>query len=151
MAFEPDIIVTGPESPEIALVVEVKTNIRDLESTERQLKTYMAAMRCPVGLLVTPQHLWLYRDRYLASSEDSISRVGEFDVTSVLNFKQSDAERSDAVAFEGLVQSWLEDLATESGLRKLPSEFRRAAQLYIVPAISQGIVRAGHPRSSLSA
>jgi len=151
MAFEPDIIVTGAESSEIALVAEVKTNIRDIESTKLQLKKFMAAMRCPVGLLVTPDRLWLFRDRYLSSSEDSIAQVAEFDVKSVLNFERARTGRADALAFEQLVQSWLEGLDTESGLRELPSELRRAAQLYIVPAISQGTIRAGHPRSSLSA
>jgi hypothetical protein len=105
-------------------------------------------MRCPVGVLVTPERLWLFRDRYLSSSEDSITQVGEFDVRSVLNFEHARTGRADALAFEQLVQSWLEGLATESGLRELPSP---AAQLYIVPAISQGAIRAGHPRPSLSA
>jgi hypothetical protein len=151
MAFEPDIIVTGAESSEIALVAEVKTNLRDIEISKLQLKRFMAAMRCPVGLLVTPERLWLFRDRYLSSSEDSITQVAEFDVKSVLNFEQARAGRADELAFEQLVQSWLEGLATESGLRELPAELRRTAQLYIVPAISQGTIRAGHPRSSLSA
>jgi hypothetical protein len=151
MAFEPDIIVTGAESSEIALVAEVKTNLRDIESSKLQLKKYMAAMRCPVGLLVTPDRLWLFRDRYLSSSEDSITEVAEFDVKRVLNFEPARTGRADSFAFEQLVQSWLEGLATESGLRELPSELRPAAQLHIVPAISQGTVRAGHPRSSLSA
>jgi hypothetical protein len=57
----------------------------------------------------------------------------------------------DAQAFEQLVQSWLEGLATESGLRELPTELRSTAQLYIVPAVTKGAVRAGHPRLSLSA
>jgi hypothetical protein len=151
MAFEPDIIVTGAESSEIALVAEVKTNLRDIESSKHQLKKFMTAMRCPVGLLVTPERLWLFRDRYLSSFEDSITQVGEFDVRSVLNFEQVRTGRADALAFEQLVQSWLERLSTESGLRELPSELRPAAQSYIVPAVSQGTIRAGHPRSSLSA
>ncbi len=151
MAFEPDIIVTGPESADIALVVEVKANVRDLENSERQLKRFMVAMQCPVGLLVTPQRLWLYRDRYLSSSEDSIERVGEFLIEDILDFEQSGGGGKDELAFERLVQSWLEGLGTESGLHELPVELRRAVELYIAPAISQGTVRAGHPRSSLSA
>jgi hypothetical protein len=151
MAFEPDIIVTGAESSEIALVAEVKTNLRDVESSKHQLKRFMAAMRCPIGLLVTPERLWPFRDRYLSSSEDSITQVAEFDLRGVLNFEQARTGRSDELAFEQMVQSWMEGLATESGLRELPSELRPAAQLYIVPAISQGTIRAGHPRSSRSA
>ena len=151
MAFEPDIVVSGAESSEIALVAEVKTSLGDIENSKLQLKKYMAAMRCPVGLLVTPERLWLFRDQYLSSSEDSITEVAEFNVKSILNFDQVRPGRGDALAFEQLVQSWLESLSTESGLRKLPSELRPAAQLYIVPAVSQGTIRAGHPRSSLSA
>ncbi len=151
MAFEPDIIVAGPEGSEITLVVEAKTRLRDRQNAERQLKGFMAAMRCPVGLLVTPQRLWLYRDRYLESSEDSIAQVAEFNVENVLNFKQSADGYQDALALEGVVQSWLERLGTESGLRELPSDLRRAVELYIVPAVSQGTIRAGHPRSSLIA
>jgi len=146
MAFEPDIIVTGADSSELALVAEVKTSLRDIESSKLQLKKFMAAMRCPVGLLVTPEQLWLFRDRYLSSSEDSISQVAEFDVKDVPNFEQARTGRGDTLAFEQLVQFWLEGLATESGLRELPPELRRAVQLYVVPAISQGAVRAGHPR-----
>jgi hypothetical protein len=151
MAFQPDIIVTGAESSEIALVAEAKTSIRDIESSKLQLKKFMAAMRCPLGLLVTPERLWLFRDQYLSSSEDSIKQVAEFDVKKVLNFELTRTGGGEALAFEQLVQSWLEGLATESGLRELPSELRSAAQLYIVPAVSQGTIRAARPRLSLSA
>jgi hypothetical protein len=150
MAFEPDIIVTGPEGSEIALVVEVKMQLRDVQDSERQLKRYMLGMGSPVGLLITPERLWLYRDQYLSSSENSIARVGEFDVSKILNFELAKSRQNDALAFEQLVQSWLEGLSTESGLRELPNLLKSAVQMYIVPAISQGTVRAGHPRPSLS-
>jgi hypothetical protein len=150
MAFEPDIIITGPENSDIAVVVEVKTSVRNLEDSERQLKRYMTGMRCPVGLIVTPQRLWLYRDRYLSSSEDSVARVAEFDINDVLHFEQAGAGAKDPYAFERLVQAWLEGLSTETGLRELPAELRRAVQSYIAPAISEGAVRAGHPRPSAS-
>ena len=150
MSFQPDIIVTGAEISEISLVAEVKTNLGDIEASKLQLKTFMAGMRCPVGLLVTPERLWLFRDRYLSSSEDSIAEVGEFDVKSVLRFKPRPGS-ADSLAFEQLVQSWLEGLAIESSLCELPPALRRAAQLDILPALSQGTVRAGHPRASLSA
>jgi len=53
MAFEADIIVTDPESSDIALVVEAKTSMHDLESSERQIEKVHDRMRCPVGLIVT--------------------------------------------------------------------------------------------------
>lgn len=150
MAFEPDIIVTGPDPSEIALVAEVKTSSRSIDDSERQLKNYMAAVRSPIGLLVTPEHLRIYRDQYLPS-DDSIVRVGEFNVKDVLQFEKGGNAVADAIGFERQVQSWLERLSTESGLEELTPELRRAAQMYIVPALTQGIVRSGHPRLPISA
>lgn len=150
MPFEPDIIVTEPDGSDTALVVEVKAHVQDLESSERQLKRYMVGMRCPIGLLVTPGRLWLYRDRYSGAPDDSVERLGEFDLRDVAGFRLS-ASRGSGFEFEQFVQSWLEGLGTEAGLRELPPELRRAAEWYIVPAISQGTVRAGHPRPALSA
>jgi len=151
MAFDPGIIVTDPESSEIAMVVEVKTDPRDLDSSERQLKRFMSTMGCPVGLLVTPRLLRLYHDQYTSLSEDSIAQVGEFDVSNIFHFEPAGNGRQNEFDLERVVQSWLESLATESGLRELPADFRRAALFYIVPAISQGSVRAGHPREPLIA
>jgi hypothetical protein len=151
MAFDADIIVTDGEGSDIALVVEAKTAVRDLESAEHQLKRYMTGMQCPVGILVSPERLWLYRNRYLDSPADSVARVGEFDVSNVFHFTPSGSGRNSAFAFEAEVQSWLEGLRTEAGLRDLPADLRRAVRLYIDPAISNGTIRAGHPRESLSA
>jgi hypothetical protein len=146
MAFGPDIIVTDPESSDVVLVVEVKTSEGNLGSSERQLKRYMAGMRCPVGILATPKRLRLYRDRYLGTSEDSIARVAEFDTKHVLKFKISEDDRRGEYQFVQRIQAWLEGLDSEAGLRELPDDLRRAAQLYIFPAVSQGVVRARRPR-----
>jgi len=146
MTFEPDIVVTGPDPSEIALVVKVKTSSRSVDDSERPLKNYMAAVRSPVGLLVTPDRLRIYRDRYLPSLEDSVAKVGEFDVKEILQFGATGNASADVVAFERHVQSWLETLSTESGLRELSPEIKRAAERYIVPALAQGSVRSGHPR-----
>src|ERR1035438_745352 len=117
MPFEPDIIVTGPDPSDVALVVEVKLASRSLEDSERQLKAYMASLRSPVGLLVTPERLRLYQDLYLPSLEDSITKVGEFDVNHILRFRPTQNPKADSLDFERNVQSWLEGLSTESGLR----------------------------------
>lgn len=146
MPFEPDIIVSEPEGFGITLVVKVRTSAEGIEELERQLKKYMVGMGSPVGMLVTPEHLWLYRDQYLSKSQDSVAKVGEFDVRNIFRGVPS----RDASAFEQQVQSWLEGLSSESGLRKLPPKLRAAAEFYIVPAILHGEIRAGHPRSSLS-
>jgi len=150
MAFEPDIIVTGPETAEIALVAEVKTSSRSIDDSERRLKRYMVAVSSPLGLLITPEHLRIYRDQYLPSS-DSVIKVAEFNVRDVFRFAQSGNAAVDAFGFERQVQSWLETLSTESGLKQLTPELRRAVQLYIVPALTQGSVRSGHPRIPITA
>jgi hypothetical protein len=87
----------------------------------------------------------------LDNSVGSIERVAEFDVEKVLNFQGTAGGRQDALEFERSVQAWLERLGTEAGLRELPAELRHAAQSYIVPAISQGNIRAGHPRMPVDA
>lgn len=146
MPFDPDIVVTGPEAWNIELIAETKLSSSQLDESERQLKAYMASMNIPIGLLVTPNRLRLYSDRYVSPPEDSIALVGEFDVTDLLNFQPFAEDPRSARAFEQIVQNWLESLSTESGRGKLPADLRRAAQSYIVPALEQGAVRAAHPR-----
>src|ERR1700683_416082 len=107
MAFAPDIIVTALEGAEIALIVAAKTSLRGPEDVERQLKTFMSNRGAPVGLLVTPERLWLYRNQYTSLSEDSIVQVGEFDVRDVLNFDPGQSEGRDEFAFERLLASSL--------------------------------------------
>jgi hypothetical protein len=149
MPFEPDIYVTGSVNSEIVLVVDVKTNLSDFEATERELKKFMAGTRCPAGALITPQKLWLYRDRYLPS-QDSVQNVGAFDISKILNFIPSGVGQRDEFAFENLVQSWLESLRTEAGLRRLPRELRNAVELFLMPSIFEGEIGAAHPRSLLN-
>lgn len=151
MAFEPDIVVLGPEASEIAMVVEAKMRTpsmsrRSIDDTERQLMAYMAAVRSPVGLLVTPEILRVYRDQYLPSQDGSVVRVGEFNATGLFRTEPDAKGSAAALAFEREVQSWLENLATESGLRQLTPELRRVYQQYLAPALAQGVVRSGHPR-----
>src|SRR3954471_16995775 len=149
MAFEPDIIITGPDAWETVIVVKVTTDPRLMEETERQLKHLMGVMNSPLGLLVTPERLWLYRDRYLSLPEESIARIGDFDVKSVFKLERA-GKQMDALAFEEFVQSWIEDLSTEYNINGLPPDLRRAIRAYIVPAVEQGQVRAGHFRTQLT-
>ena len=116
------IIVTGPDASDVALVVEVKLSSQKPDDSERQLKANMASLRSPVGLLVTPHRIRLYQDRYLPSVEDSIAEVGDFDVNDILCFRPTQNPQADSLDFERNVQSWLEGLSSESGLRGLPPE-----------------------------
>jgi hypothetical protein len=151
MPFEPDIIVTGPDGSDIVLVVEAKTHLFALEETERKLKEFMAAVNSPIGMLVSPERLLLYRDQYLSTPEESIRRVGDFDVRAILQFEPTGNQQRDPFAFERHVQTWLEGLSSEPGVRELPPDLRRAVKMYIEPAVAQGEVRSGHPRPAVTA
>jgi len=140
MAFQPDILVTGPDG--VSLVVEAKSAVGNIERTEEQLKQYMIGMQCPTGIVVTPDRMWVYRDRYTARSPQSIERVGEFDTTGL--WQQSPPP--DAALFEQFVQQWLERLAHQP-IGDLPPNFGATLREYVVPALTDGDVRAAHPRS----
>ncbi len=150
MPFEPDIYVRGSVNSEILLVVDVKLKLPDRDATEHGLKKFMVSRLCPAGALITPENLWLYRERYLASQDDSVLSVGAFDISKIINFRPSGEDKRDEFAFEEVVQSWLESLRTEAGLRRLPRELRNAAELFLLPSILEGEIGAAHPRSLLT-
>ena len=141
MAFQPDIIITTPDG--IILVIEAKVYVSNLERTEEDLKQYMFGMQCPVGLLITPERMWLYRDSYTTRSPQSVQRVGEFDPKPLWQ----QPPPSQGAAFEMFVQQWLEDIGKLPG-RDLPNELREAIREYVLPAVTAGDVRAAHPRYS---
>ena len=142
MAFEPDIVVTAQDDPRINLVVEAKTHLRDMERTEAGLKRYMVGMQCPIGLLITPEHLWLYRDSYVALTPDSVIRVGDFNISEGIWGQTPPSQSS---RFESFVQQWLEDLP-QRPLFSFPPDLSDAIREYIIPAVTTGEVRAAHPR-----
>src|ERR1700730_5243560 len=107
MAFQPDIVVTIPGEPSVALVVEAKPTLPNLERTEDGLKQYMLLMQCPTGLLITPERMWLYRDFYTSRSTQSVRRIGEFNLEALWE----QPPPAQPVLFEAFVQHWLEDLA----------------------------------------
>jgi hypothetical protein len=141
MAFQPDILITTPDG--VTLVVEAKVVLSDLERTEEGLKRYMLGMRVPIGLLITPQRMWLYRDFYTDQSPQSIQRIGEYNLTRV--WRQPPP--SQAAPFETFVQHWLEDLPKRLTM-EAPDELQEALQEYVLPAVANGDVRAAHPRYS---
>jgi len=61
MPFAPDIVVTTQDTPRLLLIVEAKLASRIRSQDESQLKSYMLQMRCPIGLLVTPDEIVVYR------------------------------------------------------------------------------------------
>src|SRR5438067_12824722 len=135
MPFQPDIIVTGPDG--VMLVLEVKTSLPNLRSSEEQLKQYMVGMQCPIGVLITPEHMWVYRDLYTSRTPDSIQRIGEFET----KYLWRQPPPTDATAFESFVQQWLERLAHQH-TEDLPRNVSEALSEYVVPAVTNGDVRA---------
>jgi hypothetical protein len=145
MPAQADIIVSSPDSTEVKLVVEAKLRISDLPNTEHQLKNFMLQLRCPLGLLVSPQRLLVYLDRFTSDSEDSIERIGDFDITGVV--KPRPSATGDAVAFENAVQAWLEGLSGASKRDRVRDpKLLEIINHYILPAVETGVVRAAGPR-----
>jgi hypothetical protein len=145
MPAQADIIVSSPDSTEVKLVVEAKLTAPNLQETEHQLKNFMLQLRCPLGLLISPKHLWVYLDRFTSYSEDSISRLGEFNIEGL--FKFSSSASGGEVAFENAVQKWLEDLSSSTTRSQVNDpKLREVINHYILPAVETGVVRAAGPR-----
>ncbi|HXY24285.1 MAG TPA: hypothetical protein VEI73_06515 [Candidatus Acidoferrum sp.] len=142
MRADIDIVVSSADSTDSLLIVETKLSDRDPSNPEAQLKQYMLQLSCPVGLIVTPEKMRIYADRYTSRNSDSIERVGEFAIGHLLQFKSG----SEAF-FQDAVQHWLENLPqTASPERVNNSELWRALNIYVLPAIEAGKVRAAVPR-----
>src|SRR5260370_1966403 len=139
MASEADILITTPDC--IELVVEAEVSLPNLEPTEAELKKYMVGMNCPLGLLITPERMWLYRDFYTSRTPHSVQRIGDFDLKSMWQ----EPPPSHWLQFEIFVQQWLELLAYQP-TQDLPSDLRQVIQKYLLPAVRSGEGRTAHPR-----
>jgi hypothetical protein len=148
MTAQADIIVRSPDSTETNLVVEAKLRFRDFPEAERRLKQYMLQIRSPLGILISPERIWIYRDRFTSDSEQSVERIGEFGTAGLVPFLPVPAmadPKAAAVAFEDAVQDWLESLPS-ANTRELEPNLRGVIDHYIVPAVLNGVVGAAGPR-----
>src|ERR1700690_2799653 len=109
MSFSPDIIVTGEDTPRILLAAGAKVFRPISPEDVSRLKTYMLQMRCPIGLLITPDVIEVFRDTYTAHSEKSVERVASFPSPDTWhNFKGAHQDEPHAgLRFEEAVRSWL--------------------------------------------
>jgi hypothetical protein len=139
MAFEPDILINTPDGR--VMVIEAKVAMNDFPRTEQALKQYMVDMQYPFGLLVTPEKVRVYRDFYSSLSPASVKQVEEFDSTRI--WRQNPPRQG--LEFEAFVQQWIENLV-DFPAESLPQQFKDIVQLYVLPAIAAGEVRAAHPR-----
>ena len=152
--FQPDLIVTNPDGTDLVLVVTVARNEADRPYVEEPLKQYMRALNCPVGMLVVPNRIWIYRNRYLSNPYESIQVIGPFVESSWPEGSWPQpfvgtgpaAELSARYPFVQAVRQWLENLSTPSRLNALSPELRSAVEDYLLPELREGVVRAGVPR-----
>jgi hypothetical protein len=142
MPFEPDIIVTAGDPPESLLVVQVVASDADLGRVESELKRYMFGMQFPVGLVITPETVRVYRDSYTSYAPESVVKVDEFSLPEELR----SASRSPGPWFERAVVYWLEDLQALFRRSSDPQGVRESLLMHVRPAIVGGKVRISHPQ-----
>jgi hypothetical protein len=147
MTTEIDIIVSGPDSTDVRLVVEAKLDIRDLRPVEDQLKRAMVRLACPLGLIITPEKLVAFLDSYRSAGPESVDKLGEFRISHLLEYQPAGREPAEARRFESAVQKWLEDLPQTSNRERVGDpRLWEVLNTYVVPAIETGMVRAAAPR-----
>jgi hypothetical protein len=149
MPLAADIVVTSQDSAEVLLVVEAKTAVRDRNTVESELGRYMVTTSCPVGLLVSPEHISVYRNLFKESAPTSVERVGQYrnDLTEFALFHRDDWKSG--AAFQEFVQSWLEQLARNREIHTPSADLKEAIKIYVLPALSVGVIRAAGPREFL--
>jgi len=153
MPFSPDILVTGDGGSRILLVAEAKR--REIRGEdESQLKFYMTQMRCPTGLLITPDAIEIFRDRYTGHSEESVERVGHFpapknwEIFKVPHHGSRASESRVEERFEEAVRFWLEELSSSPSAKftEISNDTKEALTDYVLPALAEGVIRSGGPR-----
>jgi hypothetical protein len=135
----PDLVVLARELPEVQLVAEVKVGAFDRAATERQLKKYMWASNCAVGLLITPTTTWLLRDSYEDLDEDAIVVAGEYATSDLLDLDQVPSSERE---LEDRVFMWLESLAASGVAKRSRGSAREDVSRYLLPAVVEGRVYA---------
>jgi len=154
MNFEPDIIVTEEDSSRWRLIVEAKLDFDDRKQAELVLKRYMLGMGAPLGLIISPSRLAIYRDRFTDYSENSVELVGDFDIPanqfgarrSTEAHGNTKLDLSGEFAFQRDVQTWLEELASTHKIRGFSPEAREALEEHVLPTLAGGAIRAAGPR-----
>lgn len=144
-----DIIVRSSDSTDTKLIVETKLAVSSLVKLEERLKSSMLRLSCPVGMIVTPEKMWLYADRYLSSNLDSVEEVGQYAIGHLLLYKRgaNGNELQDSRRFENIVQAWLESLPRMSTRARLgDAKLWDALNKYVLPALETGDIRAAAPR-----
>ena len=143
MPFDPDIVVRQRDSHAILLIAEAKLQ-EDLAGSESQLKKYMWEMSCPVGLLVFPHHLFVFRNQFTGFSDDSVKRFGPFETPEYWHTVEPKKSES---AFENTVQHWLEEIQFNIGAADVPKATRTALSEHVLPSLINGEIHAARRRT----
>lgn len=137
--LRPDFVVLAPELPETRLVVELKAGDARSDEVIEQIKHYMVARRCPIGLLITPTDAWLLRDTYETSGIEAIREEGPYSTTELLGLT---AVPATGPALALAVEVWLESL-TSGSASVLGERLRHDLSPYLLPAVTEGRVASG--------
>ncbi len=136
------------------MAVEARLDSKALEIAAKQMRHYMLKMSCPVGLLILPDEILIYRNRFTGSEEKSIDQIGRYKLGNAFQrFKITSEERSPSAKgrlFESFVQKWLEHLPKSDDIKQLSPELKEALEAYVLPALESGTVRASGPREHWS-
>lgn len=142
MPIRPDLMVYSREN-EPSVIVEVK-NKRDASSDwarqfRRNLLMHGGFPKAPFFLLVTPDHLYLWKDA--ASDPEAHPTEAPSTRTAFKPFLEFlSSERLDELSLELVTQTWLSTLA---GLSHLPDEVE-ARNRWLVDSGFYDCVRGGH-------
>jgi hypothetical protein len=137
--LRPDFVVLARDLPETRLVVELKRNESQHADATAQIKGYMVARHCPIGLLITPTRAWLLRDTYEGSGVDAIREEGPYSTAELLGLGVVPDDEP-TLALE--VERWLERL-TSGSASALHEPARRDLSPYLLPAVTEGRVASG--------
>lgn len=141
--MQPDVIVLAPDTPHVALIAEIKGDLRpgDRETLSNEIRRYMLDYRCDFALLVTPSKTWIFRDTLRDFSVDSIVEEGEFETAQVLNLDAAPTGEHDLYR---AVLGWLERLASgwPSALPTAKAPRVPVAE-YLAPAVAEGRILSG--------
>jgi hypothetical protein len=143
MSLWPDIIVGKPDSPEVLLAIEVRTDAAREEAAEEALREYMVRRNCPAGMLVTAENILFLRNPYTGYESNTIRRIGHCRTVELLGAMLLNTASESTLVL--MVEQWLESLGT-NGYHSWPPSAEEAIESCVLPAVIEGSVRSTGPR-----
>ena len=129
--FSPDVIVRANDRPDVRLAIEVKVGQVDLSEAARQLRAYMSAVACPLGLLVTPRETHVYQETW-SDGPDSIRELAVVETPVLIGTRGlSEDERE----LEGAVRQWLETMVRHPGVPQHHAGDMARLEDHLLPAM----------------